>query len=153
MPKKLYVVKLTDEERKELKKLVSNGIREAKKLAHARILLKADEGLKDKVIVSHVGGSLSTVERIRKRFVLEGLDTALNRKKTEISRIIKIDGEKEAHLIALACSTPPEGLVRWSLRLLAGKMVELEIVDSICHETVRKTLKKMNLSPGLKNNG
>lgn len=153
MPKKLYIIKLTTEEQKELNHLISNGKRSAKMLIHARILLKADEGFKDKDISDHVGISVKTIERVRKLFVEEGIERALNNKKPTGRQFRKLDGEQEAHLVALACSPAPKGYARWTLSLLADKVVELNIVDSISHETVRQTLKKMNLNLGSKSNG
>ena len=148
---KKYVVTLTDDERQALKTLISAGKGAARRLAHARILLKADRGHDKSVreptddeIAEAVEVSRLTVERVRKRFVEEGLGSALNPRHPEKPREHKLDGCKEAQLIALACSAPPEGQVRWTLRLLAGKMVELEYVDSLSYETVRQTLKKTN---------
>jgi transposase len=114
---------------------------------HARIVLKADEsesgpGWKDEQIKEALEVSISTIERIRRELVEEGLDVALSRRAGSGYRDPKIDGEKEAHLIALACSAPPGGQAKWTLRLLAEKMVELEYVDEVSYETVRKTLKK-----------
>ena len=145
---KRYIVKLSAEERQELQQLVSTGRAAARKLVHARILLKADTsesgpGWTDAEIVEAFDIGVRMVEGVRKRCVLEGMEAALNRKRQcRLSRMRKLDGEKEAHLVALCCSAPPEGRVRWTLRLLADRLVALEIVDSISHETVRRTLKK-----------
>jgi transposase len=122
-------------------------------LIHARILLKADQGLPDQTIVDEIEVSRPTVERVRRRFVEEGLEAALDPRRPETPRPHKIDGEVEAHLIALACSTPPPGRARWSLRLLADQAVELEYLDAVSHETVRQSLKKTSLPPGGSKNG
>ena len=144
---KKYIVTLADEERNALRKLVSSGKGAARKLAHARILLKADEtegapAWKDVDISRGVDVGTATVERVRKRFVQEGLDAALRRCKPTRVYSRKLDGEGEARLIAEACSEPPEGSARWTLRLIADRMVELGIVDSIARETVRQVMKK-----------
>jgi transposase len=145
---KKYRVTLTDQERSALYKLVTTGKGAARRLAHARILLKADLGLGDEAIAQAVEVSIPTVERVRRRFVEEGLTVALDPRHAETPRPHKLNGEQEAHLIALACSTPPDGQARWSLRLLADRLVALEIVDTVSHETVRRTLKKTNYGPG-----
>jgi transposase len=141
---KKYIVTLTDTERQTLKALISVGRGAARRLAHARILLKADEDLTDEAIAQAVEVSRPTVERVRKRFVEESLEAALDPRRTDRPRARKLDGHQEAQLIALACSAPPPGQLRWTLRLLADKMVELEYVDSVSYETVRRTLKKTN---------
>lgn len=146
---KKYIVKLTDEERNGLERIISVGKDAARKILHARILLKADESeegpsWKDEQISEALEVSLSTIFRVRPRFVEEGTDAAISRHKGSGIRDPKIDGECEAHLVALTCSTAPDGQARWTLRMLADKMVELEYIDSISHETVRRTLKKMN---------
>lgn len=153
MPKK-YIVKLTKRERKILKELItSNKVRVYKQI-RARILLKADERYNrriwtDEEIAEALEISIPTVERIRKKFILQGLDRSLsNDQNSRRPRGLKIDGETEAHLIALACSSPPEGRNRWTLRLLASRMVELSYVKEVSYETVRRTLKKTNLSLG-----
>jgi len=153
MPKKLYVVTLTEEERSYLQSLVTKGKAAAQKQLHARILLKADAGpfgeaWKDRQIMEALDVCDRTVERVRKRFVEEGVEAALNRKKQNNRRAKVIDGETEAKLIAIACSKPPEGRARWTLKLLAEKIVELEYVESVCPETVRRTLKKTMSSRG-----
>ncbi len=143
-----YIVELTSEEQKELAQLVSKGKAAARKITHGRILLQANEskdGLAwtDKQISQAFGVHTNTIHGIRRRFVEHGLQAALERKKQDHpSRKRVVDGDVEAHLIALRCGDPPEGRNQWTLRLLADKLVELEIVPSICHETVRKTLKK-----------
>jgi transposase len=151
---KKYKVTLTAEERQLLHDLVTTGKAAAKKLTHARILLKADAApggpaWLDQHIADAVEVSVATVERVRQRFVEQGLDTALNRKPRERpGREPKLDGRAEARLIAVACSAPPEGRKEWTMRLLADKLVELEVVDSISDETVRRALKKMRSSRG-----
>lgn len=138
---KLYHINLTEEERQELIRLTTTGRHAARKVLHARILLKADEGLKDEQIAQHLDVSVCTVERVRKRCTLDGITAALNPKKRPPGKP-KLDGQGEARLVQLACSVPPDGRQRWTLHLLADKLVELEVVDSISHETVRQHLKK-----------
>jgi transposase len=151
---KKYTVTLTDQERQQLHDWISAGKGAAKKLAHARILLKADAAAggpawSDARIAEAAEVSTATVERVRQRFVEEGFEAALVRKKQDQpSRQRKLDGAAEAHLIALACSQPPDGRASWTMQLLADKLVELQIVDSICDETVRRTLKKTKSSHG-----
>lgn len=142
MPAKKYIVKLNPDEREHLLALTSKGSIGARKMKRAQILLKADEGLKDKEIVSALPTSGSTVERIRKRFVEGNLEKALHDDARPGGKI-KLDGRAEAQLIALVCSQAPDGHEAWTLRLLAEKLVELHIVDEISHETVRQRLKKM----------
>ena len=145
---KRYKVTLNADERQHLLDLIAAGKAAARKLAHARILLKADaaEGgpsWPDRQIADALEVSTDTVERVRQRFVELGLDAALDRKQRERPpREIKLDGRAEARLIALACSTPPEGRAVWTMQLLADKLVELEVVGSISDETVRLALKK-----------
>lgn len=143
---KKYIVRLTEEERESLKALVTKGRASARKIRHAQVLLKVDaDGPKwtDEQTAEAFGIRANTVRDIRQRFVEEGLDAALDRKRRdEPPTRRKLDGAGEARLIALACGEPPEGRARWTLRLLAGQMVELAIVDGISHETVRQTLKK-----------
>jgi len=153
MPNKIYIVELSDQERNELKRLINTGKTAAYKQRHARILLLADKGpqgpaMKDDDIATAVGCGSATVERVRKQLVTEGLDAALQRQKVDRSSQQLLDGDAEAHLIALACSQPPEGRNRWTLRLLAEKMVELKIVQHCSKDTVHQRLKKTNLSPG-----
>jgi len=150
---KRYRVTLTAEERQDLQKLVSTGKAAARKLVRGRILLLADQapgGLAkaDPEIVASLGCGRATVERIRKRFVEEGLEAALNPAPTTQTFQRRLDGRAEAHLVALVCGSPPEGRARWTLRLLADRMVALGYAEELCHETVRKTLKKTNLSLG-----
>jgi len=145
---KKYIVRLSGEERESLRSLVSSGKGPARMFTRARILLKADisEGgpaWPDEKIAEALDVTIQTVERVRKQLVEEGLEAVLCRRKyvQKVSRK-KLDGDAEAHLIALACSEAPEGYTRWSLRLLAGRMVELGYVESISHEAVRRVLKK-----------
>ncbi len=150
---KKYVVTLTDEERRSLRALVSSGKGAARKLTHARILLQADSGeggvgWTDERICEGLGVGVSTVERVRQRFVEEGLGQALVPRKSCRAYGRKLDGDNEAHLIALACSDPPTGRSRWTLRLLAGRMVALEYVAALSYETVRGVLKKTSSSRG-----
>jgi transposase len=151
--KKHYPVILTEEERQHLFQLIAAGTAPARKLTHARILLKADQspggpGWVDVRIADAVEVSQPTVARVRKQYVEQGLDAALNRRAPRRVYQRKLDGEHEAHLLALACSAPPTGHVRWTLRLLADQLVELEVVEDISYQTVRRVLKKTNSSPG-----
>lgn len=143
---KKYIVRLTDEEREQLTALLSKGKAAARKLTRARVLLKADAdgpGWPDEKIAEALDVGRRTVENIRKRLVEEGLEAALNRKKRcRPPREKILDGEKEAKLIAVACGRPPEGRKRWTLRLLSDRLVELDIVEAVSYETVRRTLKK-----------
>ncbi len=145
---KKYLITLTEEERRSLRKLVRSGNAGARKITRARIFLKADQtpggpAWTDQQICAAVDVGVTTVERLRKRFVEDGLVAALNRRKNRSSTFRrKLDGHQEAQLVTLACSTPPEGRGRWTLRLLADQLVELEIVDSISYQTVRRVLKK-----------
>jgi transposase len=149
-----YKVTLTAEERQQLHELIAAGQAAAKKLMHARILLKADAAAAgpawpDDRIAEAVDVSTATVGRVRQRFVEQGLEAALVRKKQDRpSRERKLDGRAEARLIALACSGPPAGRAAWTLQLLADKLVELKVVDSVCDETVRRVLKKTRSSHG-----
>jgi transposase len=142
---KKYIVELTDEERKELERLIRSGKHPARRIRYGQALLKANAGWTDEKISEAFGVSVRTIQRIRQRFVEEGMQVALgarSRKPRPYAR--KLDGQKEARLIALACSEPPEGHTRWTLRMLADRMVELCYVDSVSHETVRRVLKKTN---------
>jgi transposase len=151
---KRYVVTLTDEERAELEGLLAGGKSSALKQAHARILLKADQAdggpaWADERIAEAVEVSTDTVERVRQRFVEDSLDAALCRKKpAKPSRQRTLDGRAEARLIALACSPPPDGRKRWTMQLLADELIELEVVDAVSDETVRRTLQKTRSSRG-----
>lgn len=142
-------MRLAEDERTYLETLIHKGKVAAHKRLHAEILLKADisdlsEKWQDRQIAVAFGISTRTVERVRERLVKEGLESALNRAKPVQARKRKIDGENEAHLIALMCGDAPEGRSRWTLRLLGQRMVELNYVESVAHETIRQALKKMN---------
>ena len=153
MPAKLYRVKLTKEERAELNAIVNKGKGSSRRITRSRILLLADEnrsdgGLKDAEIVRALGVHQRTVERTREKCVELGIETALNHARPQNKKEKLLDGEAEARLVQLACSEAPDGHERWSLRMLADKLIELEVVETISHETVRTRLKKMNLSLG-----
>ena len=138
-----YRVKLTQRERAYLDEVGHKGKSSARKVKRALALLKADEGISDPKIADALSISLSTVARLRKRFVVEGMDRALNERPRR-GRSRKLNGRQEAHLVAVACSEAPEGYTHWTLRLLAGKVVELGYSESISPETVRQILKKTN---------
>lgn len=153
MPKKLYHVVLTTQERKMLSELISVGKAPARTLAHARILLKADTGAEgpgwgDATIAEAVEVSTATVGKVRQRFAEGNVQEALYRRKPNREYRRKLDGRQEAHSVALTCQNPPNGHERWTLRLLAGRMVQLEYADTVSYETVRRTLKKTGSSPG-----
>lgn len=152
---KKYVVSLAPEERVELQQLVNAGKAAARRLTHARILLLADrDDCLDEQIVSALGVSLRTVERVRKRLVTEGLDAAIDhRPQPPRPDKIKIRGNVEQKLIELACADPPRGRCRWTLQLLADEMVVLGLVDAVSTETVRQALKKMTSSRGSSKDG
>jgi len=144
-----YVVRLTEEERGKLEKLVNKGKVAAAKRRHAQVLLKADagpkgSGLTDAEVAAALDVAIPTVHRVRQAYVEQGLEAALGRKPTSQHRARKLDGAQEARLVALACGPAPEGHARWTVRLLADQLVELEIVDSIGKDTVHRTLKKTN---------
>ncbi len=150
---KFYRVTLTVEERQELRALVSKGKAAARKLVRARILMLADQAeggpaQTDPEIVKSLRCGRVTVERVRKQFVEEGLEATLDPKPTSRTYVRRLDGKAEAHLVALTCGAPPEGRGRWTLRLLADRMVALGYVESVSHEAVRQTLKKTSLSRG-----
>jgi len=147
---KRYVVRLTQKERSQLETLVRSGRAHARKLLYARILLKADADGRDQWTDERIAEafeiSTATVARERRRFCEDGLEVALMPKKPGRPRRRVLDGRAEAHLIALSCSDPPEGRECWSMRLLADRMVELGHVDTVSHETIRRTLKKTSSS-------
>lgn len=155
----LYPVCLTDEQRRSFGEMTRNGHASAKKIRHAQVLLWSDvnrEGgrLSSREIAGRLGMHDNSVDRIRKLFVLEGEGPALNRKVRETPAIApKIDGQIEAHLVAICCGPPPEGRVHWTLQLLANELTRKGLVTSVCAETVRKTLKKTNCSLGENNAG
>jgi len=152
---KRYIVRLSDEERKQLTGLLGKKVLAAQKRKRAQVLLKADASNDgpawiDSRIAEALDVSVVTVENLRKSYVLEGLEATIERKKQcRPSRQPVLDGVKEARLVALCCGTVPAGRGRWTLRLLADKLVELQVVESISHETVRQVLKKTNCSPGV----
>jgi transposase len=140
---KKYVVDLSEEERTALQQIVRCGRHSSRRFRWAHLLLKAHDGWKDRDIGEALGVSVPTVQRIRQRFMEEGLEVALGAH-SHLPRpyLQRLDGKQEAKLIALACSKAPEGLKRWTLRLLAGKMVELQLVERVSYQTVRRVLKK-----------
>ncbi len=140
-------VTLSVEERAQLQRLVATGQTEARTLTHAHILLKADAtapgpGWRDDQIAEAFAVSCSTVGRVRRRYVTQGVAAALHRQPSRRQYRRRLDGDQEAHLVAMACGAPPEGRKRWTLRLLADKVVELHLVEDISYETVRRALKK-----------
>jgi transposase len=147
---KKYIVTLTEDERKMMSELTSKGTHKSQKILGALTLLGCDEGKfqtkrsTNEEIARVLNTSMRKIDRVKKRFVEEGLDAALGRRKGSRVYVRKADGDFEAHLVALSCSEPPEGFARWSLRLLADKVVELQYIDSISHEAVRRVLKKRN---------
>jgi len=151
---KKYTVTLTEDERKALGALTSKGKHKSQKIINALILLGCDEGefqkkrSTNKEIARVLNISMKKIDRVKKRFVEEGLDIVLNGRKGMRIYDRKADGDFEAHLVALSCSEPPEGFARWSLRLLADKVVELDYIDSVSHETIRRVLKKTKSSLG-----
>jgi hypothetical protein len=148
---KKYIITLKEEERNQLKEVITKGKSEAYQIRHAHILLQADTdgpAWSDESIAKVFAVHTNTVAMVRKRFIKRGLETAIKRKPQDYpSYSPRFDGEAEARLIALSCGQPPEGYSRWTLRLLASKVVELEIVDKVCPETVRQTLKKRAKAP------
>src|SRR5436309_13854592 len=150
-----YAIDLTDAERAALREILSKDTVKRSTIMHAYILRKADRacGWTNADIAAAYDVSTKKVEQLKKRFVEEGCEAALYRKPVTNAHRRKITGDEEAHLIALYCSQAPEGHERWTLRMLADKMVELDIVDSVSHETIRRTLKKTNLSRGKRKNG
>lgn len=155
---KKYILRLTQEQRQDLHRLISTGVGATRKVLHARLLLKADAGEQgpgwtDEQISEALEVSTSTLVRVRRTFAEQGLHAALNRRSFSRMRPRRLDGEQEAHLIALACSAPPDGRDHWSLRLLADRLVILEVVEEVSHETVRQVRKKTNSNPGKSGNG
>jgi len=158
MPTKKHHIRLSAPEREQLETIVRKGKASAQRQSHARILLLADTngpegGWSDSRVARATQTSIPTVERVRRICVEHGLERALERKDPDRDYVRKLDGKAEAQLIALSCGPAPQGRARWTLRLLAERLVELEIVEEICHETVRQTLKKMNSSRGRKSSG
>ena len=159
MDLKKYIVTLSKEEHDTLQDITFKGKHKSQKILNAQILLGCDEGeyqierSTNEEIARVLGTSMRKIDRVKKRFVMEGMETALTKKKGSRIYEKKTDGDFEAHLVALSCSEPPEGFARWSLRLLADKVVELKYIDSISHEAVRGILKKTKLNPGKKRVG
>lgn len=150
---KYFMVTLSPGERAALKRVLFAGTARARTLTHARILLKADQGpdgpsLSDAAVAVAVEVGKGTVARVRQRFVEQGLEAALHRKHPQREYVRKLDGAQEAQLVTLACSAPPAGYARWTLRLLGARLVQLDVVDTIAHETVRRTLKKTSSNRG-----
>jgi transposase len=152
MRKKVYVVELTDDERQELHALIHGGTTRARMVNRAQILLHASEEKQDQEIAAALHTSESTVGRIRKRFVEDGLHGAL-REVVRPGGARKLNGEQEAHLVALACSDPPRGRGEWTMQLLADRLVTLGVVEAISDETVRRTLKRGASSRGCTSSG
>jgi hypothetical protein len=156
---KKYIVTLTKEERAYLNKIVSKGTHKSQKVINALLLLSCDEGdfqekrSTNKDISRVLRICMRKIDRVKKRFIEEGLDITLNGKKASRIYTKKADGDFEAHLVALSCTDPPEGFSRWSLRLLADKIVELDYIDTVSHETIRQVLKKTKLNRGAKKAG
>ena len=152
---KKYIVDLTTEQRADLERRLQGGEMGVRKVKRILILLKADEGWTDERIAAALGIGLSTVERTRRKFVARGLEGAITNRRPQRKYPRKVEGKVEAHLVALACGPPPPGYASWSLRLLADEVVKIEglELETLSHETVRRTLKKMNLSLGAKSNG
>jgi len=151
--RKRHIVVLSEEERARLHTMIGRGVAPASALTHARILLKANQGeagpgWTDAAIAVAVEVNPATVARVRQHYVTAGLDAALHRKPPAREYHRRLDGEQEARLAALACSAPPEGHKRWTLRLLADRLVELEVVESVSYETVRQVLKQTASSRG-----
>ncbi len=156
---KKYIVTLSKDERETLRGITSKGKHKSQKILNAQILLGCDEGeyqmerSTNEEISRVLGTSMRKIDRVKKRFVMEGIEVALTKRKGSRIYKKKTDGDFEAHLVALSCSKPPEGYARWSLRLLADKVVELHYIDSISHEAVRGILKKTKLNHGKKRDG
>jgi transposase len=153
MPAKIYRVQLRDEEQAELRALVNKGKGNARRMTRARILLLADEnrdagGWKDAAIAQALGVGQRTVERVREKCVEMGIEAALNHTRPKKRKEKLSDGAAEARLVQLACSAAADGHETWTMQMLADKLIELEVVETVSRETVRTTLKKMNLSPG-----
>ncbi len=156
---KKFTVTLTEEERAELKKISSKGRHRSQKVLNSLVLLGCDEGeyqekrSTNEEISRVLKTSMRKIDRVKKRFVVDSLDVALNGRKGSRVYAKKVDGDFEAHLVALSCSEPPKGFARWSLRLLADKVVEFDYIDSISHESIRRVLKKTNSSLGSAKDG
>jgi transposase len=152
MSKKIFIVSLPDEDRQELQTYVNTGIHAARSIKRARILLLADKGVSDPVIAKQIGLCQATVFNVRRRYCTEGLTATLH-EKPRPGAPRQFSGRDEANLTVLACSQPPEGYQRWTVRLLADRLVRLEVVASMSHMTVQRLLKKTNSNPGKSSNG
>lgn len=141
MGRKTFVVELSDDEKKKLQVLISKGVASARKIRRAYTLLYANDDARDEDVARLLQTSVATVERTRRRFVDGGLELALN-ELPKAGRARKLDGKQEAFVVALACSDPPVGREKWTMQLLADKVVELKVVDSICDDTIRRTIKR-----------
>lgn len=156
---KKYIITLSKDERETLRGITSKGKHKSQKILNAQILLGCDEGeyqterSTNEEIARVLGTSMRKIDRVKKRFVMEGIEVALTKRRGSRIYEKKTDGDFEAHLVALSCSEPPEGFARWSLRLLADKVVELGYIDSISHEAIRGILKKTKLNHGKKRDG
>lgn len=148
MMEKKYIVELTETDKVTLNKILKNGNETVKRHKIAKVLLNTDSGLSDEEISKEVLISASSVKRYREKYVSGGLEKVFAKQFTPRLSRRKIKGDEEAQLITLCCSEAPEGYARWSLRLLADKVVELQILDEVCHSTIHQTLKKTNLSLG-----
>jgi transposase len=155
MPKMKHPVTLSAQERTELQAFVSRGKRSAREINRARILLLADEGKKDAEILPLLGISRGTVHNVRKQYCQREQEHILDflKEAPRSGAPLKIDSRVEANVSMIACSDPPEGSARWTLHMIADKLVKLAVIDSICHESVRRTLKKTNSNRGSRNNG
>jgi transposase len=149
---KRYVVELTEVERAELKALTTKGIAKVRRIKRALVLLASDDGETDAQVASRVRVHPTSVENIRKRFVEEGLEAALS-ERPRPGKARLLDGRQEAYLVALTCSMPPPGRAQWTMKLLADRLIELKVVESISDETVRRTLKRGTSNPGSTGNG
>lgn len=147
---KKYAIDLSEEEQTLINKLITSGSQRVRKTNHARILLKANAGWTDQMIAEALNVSVPTIQRVRQRFIEQGFEQALNPSPTRRKYQRLLDGVQEAYLIAMACSTPPKGYQRWSLRLLANKMVQMEYANELSHETVRQVLSENELKPWLR---
>jgi len=144
---KKYIVTLSESEQEMLKALIASGTQRVRKVTHAHILLKAHAEWSDQQISQALHASIPTIERVRQRFVEDGIEQALNPRPTSRKYTALLDGAQEAHLVALACSQPPAGHRRWTLRMLASQMIRLEYVETLSHETVRQVMQDNELKP------
>ena len=156
---KKYRVTLEKEEREQLEAITRKGAHQSQRVVNALVLLNCDEGpsstkpARSKDVADILGVSMRKIDRVKKRFVEDGLEVALGSRQGQRVHERKTDGDFEAHLLALSCSNPPEGFARWSLRLLADRVVELQYIDSVSYETIRRVLKKTKSNPGKRSAG